>query len=112
MRFKALSGAFFISKSVGNQGKVLDISRSGLAFKYAFDGKAPEYVDQATINMAAGNFSLENLTYRAISDTMLKAANGSHIETRRRGVQFEKLTPLQSEQLEYFIDNYTDGSLN
>ena len=111
-RFKAASGAFFISKAVSNRGKVLDISKSGLSFKYAFDGKVPKNVDQATINMAADNFSLENLTYRAISDTMLKAANGSDIETRRRGIQFEKLTPLQSEQLEYFIANYTDGLVN
>ena len=111
-RFKAISGAFFISKAVGNRGRVLDISKSGLSFKYAFNGKVPEYMDQATINMEMGNFSLENLTYRAISDTMLKAANGSNVETRRRGVQFEKLTPLQSEQLEYFIENYTDGQLN
>jgi DNA-binding response OmpR family regulator len=111
-RFKAISGAFFISKAVGNRGRVLDISKSGLSFKYAFDGKVPEYVDQATINMATGNFSLENLTYRAISDTMLKAANGPNVETRRRGVQFDKLTPQQSEQLEYFIENYTDGLVN
>jgi CheY-like chemotaxis protein len=111
-RFKAVSGAFFISKSVGKRGSVLDISRSGLAFKYVLDGKTPEYMDQASINMTAENFSLENLTYRAISDTMLKAANGSNIETRRRGVRFEKLTPLQSEQLDYFIENYTDGLVN
>ncbi len=111
-RFKAVSGAFFISKSVGKRGSVLDISRSGLSFKYVLDGKTPEYVDQASINMTAENFSLENLTYRAISDTMLKAANGSNIETRRRGVRFEKLTPLQSEQLDYFIENYTDGLAN
>ena len=111
-RFKAVSGAFFISKSVGKRGSVLDISRSGLSFKYVLDGKTPEYVDQASINMTAENFSLENLTYRAISDTMLKAANGSNIETRRRGVRFEKLTPLQSEQLDYFIENFTDGLAN
>ena len=77
-----------------------------MAFKYAFDGKVPDYVDQATINMAAESFSMENLTYRAISDTMLKSSNGSNVETRRRGVQFEKLTPVQIKQLEYFIDNY------
>ena len=111
-RFKAASGAFFISKSVGNRGSVLDISKSGLSFKYAFDGTVPEYSDQATINMATGDFSLENLAYRAVSDTMLNSSNGSNIETRRRGVQFEKLTSLQSEQLDFFIDNYTDGPLN
>jgi len=111
-RFRALSGAFFISKAAGNRGRVLDISKSGLSFKYVFDGKVPAYTDQATINMAAGNFSLENLTYRPISDTMLKADNGSNVETRRRGVQFEKLTPLQSDQLEYFIKNYTAGLVN
>ena len=111
-RFKAVSGAFFISKAAGNRGPVLDISKSGLSFKYAFDGNVPESLDQATINMAAGNFSLENLAYRAISDTMLKSANGANTETRRRGVHFENLTPLQSEQLEFFINNYTDGLVN
>ncbi len=111
-RFKAVSGAFFISKTAGNRGRVLDISKSGLSFKYAFDGNSPEYMDQASINIAEGNFSLENLAYRAISDTSLRASNGSNVETRRRGVQFEKLTPLQSEQLEYFIENYTDGLVN
>ncbi len=111
-RFKAVSGAFCVSKSVGSQGRVVDISKSGLSFRYAVDGIVPEYVNQATINMVAENFSLENLTYRAISDTMLQASNDLEIETRRRGVQFEKLTPLQSEQLEYFIENYTDGPLD
>jgi len=111
-RFKAFSGAFFISKSVGNEGRVLDISKSGLSFKYAREGKVPDHVDQATINMAAENYSLENLAYRAVSDTMLNAANGSKNEIRRRGVQFEKLTPLQNEQLAYFIEHYTDGPLN
>jgi len=111
-RFKAVSGAFFISKAAGKQGRVLDISKSGLSFKCAFEGNVPESADQATINMAADNFLLENLTYRAISDTMIKASNSSNVETRRRGIQFEKLTPLQSEQLQYFIENYTDGQVN
>jgi DNA-binding response OmpR family regulator/anti-sigma regulatory factor (Ser/Thr protein kinase) len=112
-RFKAMTGAFIISKAGSkSEGKVLDISRSGLSFKYAFEGKMPANMNEATVNMMADNFSLDDLTYRAISDTMLRNSNGSTGETRRRGVLFEKLTPIQSEQLDFFIRNYTEGSIN
>jgi CheY-like chemotaxis protein len=112
-RFKAMSGAFIISKANKKEkGKVLDISKSGLSFKCDFESKFSDYIDKATINMADKNFTLDNLKYKTISDTMQQDSNGGNGEIRRRGVQFENLSPIQSEKLDFFIKNYTDGSIN
>jgi DNA-binding response OmpR family regulator/anti-sigma regulatory factor (Ser/Thr protein kinase) len=112
-RFKAMSGAFIISKANKKEkGKVLDISKSGLSFKYDFESKFPGYMDKATINMADKNFTLDNLTYKTVSDTMQPDSKEGDGEIRRRGVQFEKLSPIQSEKLAFFIKNYTEGSVN
>jgi len=109
-RFKSMPGVFVISKSNSKEkGKVLDISKSGLSFKYDFKSKLPGYLERASINMADENFTIDNLAYKTISDTMQKDSSESNGGVRRRGVEFQKLSPIQIEKLDFFIRRYTEG---
>jgi hypothetical protein len=88
-------------------GRIIDISKGGLAFRYMPHEKEEDESDLAIV-LAETNFYLDEMPNRTISDFELAdeipAAPTTH---RRRGVQFVDATDRQKAQIEFFINNYT-----
>jgi hypothetical protein len=86
----------FQDKSV----EIIDISMGGLAFSYLDRGDwSFEGFDRGML-LGEKDLCLEDVPLKVISDCAIN--NGLSI-IRRCGVKFEKLTPKQLAQLEYFI---------
>ena len=89
---------------------ILDISEAGLAFSYLTAGKQAMGAEKLAIATADDNFMMEDIKYRTISDIEIDMESSTFDSPiRRRGIQFDSLTPLQEEQLKFFIRNYTHG---
>ncbi len=91
-------------------GQLLDISRGGLALRYFKDQeRSREYTDLG-IFMSNGDFAVDWIPFKSVSDTVLKTNSlAGTIVLRRYAVQFEDLTPDQSAKLDYFLLNHTLG---
>lgn len=82
---------------------IIDISTNGLAFRYV--GVEKWFDDPVEIDIVHNDFSLKNLMVQTVSD--LQVSNG-FMKTRRHSVTFRKLSPIQLQQLEQFIQQYGD----
>ena len=81
-------------------GEIIDISMGGLAFSYVDrDDWSLESFDRGML-LGEKELCLEEVPLKVISDC---AINSGLSIIRRCGVKFEKLTPKQLAQLEYFI---------
>jgi hypothetical protein len=81
-------------------GEIIDISMGGLAFSYVDRGDwSFENFDRGML-LGEKELCLEDIPLKVISDC---AINSGLSIIRRCGVKFEKLTPKQLAQLEYFI---------
>ena len=106
-RFPAKTGAFVISKSdPSNRCKLLDISLSGLSFKYLDAALSLGPNDEVTVCAAGNGCSVDNLKCKKVSDIVTDPGAAPPAKPINRcGVQFEELTPTHVEQLRYFIQN-------
>jgi DNA-binding response OmpR family regulator len=104
-RFLANTGAFVIScAEPSHRGELVDISLSGLSFRYLDAAQEFGRVDEVSVYSADRTFSVDNLKCRTVSDLVANSDTDSlSTGLHRRGVQFEDLTPAQMEQLRYFI---------
>ncbi len=90
------------------QHQIIDISMGGLAFWCNEIQDQLDEFDELSINMTDGNFYLDNLPCKTISDlTIADDSPSRSVSVKRRGVQFGDLNPNQTDQLEYFIENHT-----
>ena len=111
-RFKAREGAFAVFRPQWSRcamsGRVVDISRGGLAFRYLTGQDRSNGSFELDILSPYHGFFLDMRTVESRSDFEIAddAALGS-IKTKRCGVQFGDLTQKQISQLEYFIRNFT-----
>lgn len=81
-------------------GEIIDISMGGLAFSYVDrDDWSFESCDRGML-LGEKELCLDDIPLKVISDC---AINSGLSIIRRCGVKFEKLTPKQLAQLEYFI---------
>jgi hypothetical protein len=96
-RHQVKSGSITINNK---SGEIIDISMGGLAFSY-LDRHDWSY-ESFDRGMLLGEMELclEDIPLKVISDC---AINSGLSIIRRCGVKFEKLTPKQLAQLEYFI---------
>jgi hypothetical protein len=110
-RFKVQYGAFAVFQSnVKKLGQIIDISRSGLAFRYIANGERFKGSDELDILLADNYFHLEKIPFRAISDFGIAGEIPfNSITTRRCGVRFGELRESQISGIEYFINNHTFG---
>ncbi len=91
-------------------GQLLDISMEGLAFRYFIDNKQSRKYHDLGLFLSGGGFSIDQIPFKAVSN--IELANNSQFSTiilKRYGVQFEKLTPDQTNRLDHFLLNYTLG---
>ncbi len=103
-RFKVKSGTF---KSESKSGDIVDISMGGLSFSYVDSANWTDETFDCGMLMGENDLCLEDIPLKIISDC---AINRGLSITRRCGVKFEKLTPKQMAQLEYYIWANTDAT--
>lgn len=91
-------------------GQLLDISKGGLSLRYFINEEKPRNYSDLGIFVSGGDFAVDWLPFKGVSDNVLK--NNSMFSTillRRYAVQFENLTPDQGAKLDYFLLNHTLG---
>jgi signal transduction histidine kinase len=92
---------------------LIDISESGLAFRYYRNGVPINDFDKLTIMTADEKFVMDDIGYTTVSDVELfEDFDSLDVSLRRRGIQFDSLTPLQHKMLDHFIENHTTGAIN
>lgn len=89
-------------------GQIVDISRSGLAFRYVASNARSHECAELKILKTDGTFSCDRIPFKTIWDcsTPQDFSLGS-LTLRHCGVQFGKLGDDQKFDLKYFIENHT-----
>jgi len=107
-RAKDLTFVKLSSEHEEDIGQLLDISKGGLSLRYFLNDEKPRNYKELGIFVSGGNFAIDKIPFKTVSDTQL--ANGSPfsmIILRRYGLQFDKLKPEQLSKLDHFLQNYT-----
>ena len=109
-RAKDLTFVKLNSESKKDVGQLLDISKAGLSLRYFIDGKKSQNYSSLGIFMSGGDFMIDQIPFRIVTDTELNSNPPfSTIILRRYAVQFENLTPEKRAKLDYFLLNHTLG---
>lgn len=113
-RFSPRSSAFVAFGAYDKKiGHIVDISRGGLAFHYFANGDRLNKSVSIDIYSAEEGFYLKEVPFITVSDVELpREFAWSSIIMRRRGIQFDNLTPSQVSQVEYFLLNHTARNQN
>lgn len=103
-RYQAAKGAFAVPfQNPAKQGRIIDISKGGMAFRYIHNTLHPYQLTESglfAIEMTSSDgFTLDAIPCRIVADTQTRC-----------GVQFEKLTEYQDRLLEQFIQKHTSAS--
>ncbi len=113
-RFKVKEDIFVVSSSrPEKRHTLLDISKSGMSFKYYSIRNQIVENGKYSIMTSDKRFVLENIPCKTVSDIVLNNSRDlTDVSVRRRGIQFRDLTSSQSESLGYFLENYTRAAVN
>lgn len=85
-------------------GKLIDASRSGIAFSYVEENdSAPAEIDDLGILISGIGAITENLPFQLVSDVPIPGPPTSTVVMRRCGGRFLPLTPEQESELEGFV---------
>jgi hypothetical protein len=113
-RYKTVEGAYAaISPKSHKLGQIIDISMSGLAFKYIDigndDTKRQSHSEESIFLSSMGSY-VGNLPFKTISDTeVTNTPSFSSMKVRERHVQFTDLSFKQLFDLDcYLRNNVTD----
>jgi hypothetical protein len=87
-------------------GHILDISLSGLSFRYVSDEGLNERASEVTIASAENQFYLRRLPIQTISDFEIAKMPFGTMSPRRHSLEFGELTDGQTSQLQRFIVNH------
>lgn len=89
-------------------GQIVDISSSGLAFRYVASNARSYECAKLKILKTYGSFSCDRIPFKTIWDSSTpKNFSLGSLPLRHCGVQFGKLGDDQKIDLKYFIENYT-----
>lgn len=113
IRFRVREGAFAVlTPNFTVVGEIIDISKEGLAFRYITSEDRSSQSSGLDILFAGGSYCLRDVPFKTISDCVMpKEFSTPSATTRRRGVQFGKLTHDQIGDLKSFIGNYAKGEV-
>ena len=93
-----------LNDQVSKLGRVLDISKGGLAFRYISVGKALKKVFQLDLISSQVNPGLNPLPVKVVSEIEMASETPARAVTlSRAGVQFEELMDEQIDWLKRFI---------
>ena len=113
-RYLVNGNAFIIPKADSKvRFDIIDISEKGLAFRYYRNGNPLDEVEKLSIVTSDEKIVMHDIGYKIVSDVELfEKADSRDVSIRRRGIQFDALTPLHHKMLGDLIQNHTSGMLN
>ncbi len=89
-------------------GTIMDLSESGLSFRYIQKKRQPFELSQLDILYSDKLIYIDHIPFRAVFDIELPDISVSHIfRLRRCGIQFKQLTERQSYLLKHLICNHS-----
>jgi len=108
-RFRVYDGGFAaVCPEFTALGQIIDISKSGLSFRYVASEARTNGSSKLSILLTDWSFCFDKIPFETIWDTPKpREFSFGAITLRQCGVQFGDLTPSQRLDLEYFIRSYT-----
>lgn len=101
-RYRVMDQAIAVLKShPPTLGKIIEISNKGLSFRYVHNQERLTHATELDIFIVGQRFYLKGAVFNIVSKNMI-AEN-----VRRLGVQFDRLSRRQIQQLENFIASFT-----
>ena len=113
-RFPVKDGAYTVLECKPfKTGKIINISRDGLAVRYFGNGEPLKEIFELDIFILNSNFYIEKVRVNTISDIqMADKPSFSFDIIRQRCFQFGKMTSGQLFYLDYFIENFTQKKVS
>jgi hypothetical protein len=89
-------------------GKIKDISSEGAAFEYPLAGKHKQANEALVVifSARAGSLFLRGVPCRVVYDIMIEPPTLNGIQTRRCGLQFNKLSHHQNSKLQDLLNRH------
>lgn len=104
-RYRVRDGVFVIDvHDPQHLGEIIDISRSGIAFRYMQGQNSYHPIKGLNIFSSTHSLFLSNFSFETVSDIEIEGHPKSTLPMRRHGGQFTSLSHRQQEQLDNFID--------
>ena len=82
-------------------GRIIDISMGGMAIEYENSDEWADTPQELGILFGDDDFYLDKIQFETVFD---KSISFSFTETRRRGIKFGQLSPVQDSQIKSFIN--------
>ncbi|MCP4672502.1 MAG: hypothetical protein GY857_14500 [Desulfobacula sp.] len=89
-------------------GPVINISKGGISIQYISSKKRPNKYTELSITMPAEDLKLDNISFETVTDFQ-KTEFLKSKKIRQRCIKFHNLTESQMFQVDYFLDNHTNG---
>jgi hypothetical protein len=108
-RFQTEKNTYALLRARGSKlGRVIDISKGGLAFRYVSVGQRLKGPLELDLLSHQYDYRIDKIPVKIITDLELANKKAFKSTTLKRvGVQFGKLTRQQKSKLEHFIKDYT-----
>jgi c-di-GMP-binding flagellar brake protein YcgR len=104
-RYRVRDGVFAIDINEPQRlGEILDISRSGIAFRYMAGPNDFRASTGLNIFSSTHSLFLNNFPFETVADIQIEGHPTSVINMRRHSGKFTSLSERQQEQLDDFID--------
>lgn len=105
IRYRVRDGVFAIDTHEPQRlGEILDISRSGIAFRYMDGPNNFKPTTELSVFSSTHSLFLSNFPFETVSDIEIEGHFTSAILMRRHSGKFTSLTQPQQEALDNFID--------
>jgi len=108
-RFKLKDLAFALLKSDSYEelGKIINISKGGLALQYLVEDNQIKEAVELDIVLANNDFYIKKLPCKTISDfEMINKIYFSSLKMKRHSIKFGELDNNQTSELDYFIEQH------
>jgi hypothetical protein len=115
-RYKAVDGAYAaISPNSHKLGQIIDISMTGLSFKYidtSNDDKYENQIPEETVFLSSMGYYVGDLPFQVVSGyEVTNVPSFSSMKVRKRHVQFTDLSFKQLFDLDYYLRNNVSDQL-
>lgn len=89
-------------------GRIINISKAGFAVLYPSNGQRLSESSEVDIYRLDSAFYIEKIKIKTVSDFEIDTAYAFGLgKIRQRSMQFGEMKPIQTFQLNYFLQNYT-----
>jgi hypothetical protein len=106
-RFRVPIGVFLsFGPDDSRLGEIIDISMSGLAYRYLATEEQPNRARRLDIFLTDDDSYVDDVSFETVWDFRTCEIPFTPVTMRRSGVQFGELTHSQIARLEHLIDNH------